>query len=214
MTERGKRSISAARRGSRASALGECRDGRPRQDGRDPARPRRTRVRRARAARGRARDGEDRARARDRRQRRRRVVLPHPVHARPAADRRHRPVRLQPARPRLRVPPRPDVRERPARRRDQPRDAEDAVGPARGDGGAAGDDRRRHAPLPEPFLVLATENPIEQEGTFPLPRRSSTASSSAPPSATRARTTSCASSRSRSSAIRSRLLRPNSRSTR
>ena len=23
--------------------------------------------------------------------------------------------------------------------------------------------------LPEPFLVLATENPIEQEGTFPLP---------------------------------------------
>jgi MoxR-like ATPase len=24
-------------------------------------------------------------------------------------------------------------------------------------------------PLPEPFLVLATENPIEQEGTFPLP---------------------------------------------
>ncbi len=24
-------------------------------------------------------------------------------------------------------------------------------------------------PLPEPFLVLATENPIEQEGTYPLP---------------------------------------------
>jgi MoxR-like ATPase len=24
-------------------------------------------------------------------------------------------------------------------------------------------------PLPEPFLVIATENPIEQEGTFPLP---------------------------------------------
>jgi hypothetical protein len=24
-------------------------------------------------------------------------------------------------------------------------------------------------PLPEPFLVLATQNPIEQEGTFPLP---------------------------------------------
>jgi MoxR-like ATPase len=24
-------------------------------------------------------------------------------------------------------------------------------------------------PLPDPFLVLATENPIEQEGTFPLP---------------------------------------------
>src|SRR5262249_2929387 len=24
-------------------------------------------------------------------------------------------------------------------------------------------------PLPEPFLLIATENPIEQEGTFPLP---------------------------------------------
>src|SRR5262249_26978331 len=27
----------------------------------------------------------------------------------------------------------------------------------------------RTRPLDEPFLVLATENPIEQEGTFPLP---------------------------------------------
>ena len=24
-------------------------------------------------------------------------------------------------------------------------------------------------PLPQPFLVLATENPIDQEGTYPLP---------------------------------------------
>jgi len=24
-------------------------------------------------------------------------------------------------------------------------------------------------PLPKPFLVLATQNPIEQEGTYPLP---------------------------------------------
>jgi MoxR-like ATPase len=31
-------------------------------------------------------------------------------------------------------------------------------------------------PLPEPFHVLATQNPIEQEGTYPCPRRSSTAS--------------------------------------
>ena len=51
---------------------------------------------------------------------------------------------LQPARPRLRVPAGPGLRERPPRRRDQPRDAEDAVGAARGDGRAAGDDRRRH----------------------------------------------------------------------
>ena len=30
--------------------------------------------------------------------------------------------------------------------------------------------------LPPPFFVLATQNPIEQEGTYPCPRRSSTAS--------------------------------------
>ena len=24
-------------------------------------------------------------------------------------------------------------------------------------------------PLPQPFLVLATQNPLEQEGTYPLP---------------------------------------------
>ena len=28
-------------------------------------------------------------------------------------------------------------------------------------------------PLPEPFFVLATQNPIEQEGTYPLPERKS-----------------------------------------
>ena len=27
----------------------------------------------------------------------------------------------------------------------------------------------RHAPRPEPFLVMATQNPIESEGTYPLP---------------------------------------------
>ena len=31
--------------------------------------------------------------------------------------------------------------------------------------------------LPEPFMVMATQNPIEYEGTFPLPRPSSTGSS-------------------------------------
>ena len=34
---------------------------------------------------------------------------------------------------------------------------------------SSGNDRRRHAPAARSFLVLATENPIEQEGTFPLP---------------------------------------------
>jgi len=33
-------------------------------------------------------------------------------------------------------------------------------------------------PLPDPFFVLATQNPIEQEGTYPLRKRSSTGSCS------------------------------------
>ena len=56
-----------------------------------------------------------------------------------------------------------------ARRRDQPRTGESAVGTARGDAGAAGDDQRRELRGSEPFLVLATQNPIESEGTYPLP---------------------------------------------
>ncbi len=31
--------------------------------------------------------------------------------------------------------------------------------------------------LPDPFMVLATQNPIEEEGTYVLPRRRWTASS-------------------------------------
>jgi MoxR-like ATPase len=42
--------------------------------------------------------------------------------------------------------------------------------------------------LPEPFLVLATQNPIDQEGTYQLPKPSSTASCSRSPSATRPKT--------------------------
>ena len=57
-----------------------------------------------------------------------------------------------------------------ARRRDQPHAAQDPVGAARGDGGGAGLGRRRlAAPLPRPFLVAATQNPVEYEGTYPLP---------------------------------------------
>ena len=64
----------------------------------------------------------------------------------------------------------PDLHEPAPRRRDQPRAAEDAGGAARGDAGAAGDDRGRHARCSSrPFLVLATQNPIEYEGTYPLP---------------------------------------------
>ena len=41
---------------------------------------------------------------------------------------------------------------------------------ARGDAGAADLDRRGVHPLPQPFLVLATQNPIDEEGTYVLPR--------------------------------------------
>ena len=44
--------------------------------------------------------------------------------------------------------------------------------------------------LPSPFLVLATQNPIEEAGTYPLPGRRSIASSSAWCSAIRRRATS------------------------
>jgi MoxR-like ATPase len=45
--------------------------------------------------------------------------------------------------------------------------------------------------VPRPFLLLATENPIEYEGTFPLPRRNSTGSSCGRRWATRRRSRSC-----------------------
>ena len=83
--------------------------------------------------------------------------------------RRHRALGLQPADGRVRVPPRPDHGPDRPGRRDQPRHAEDPVG-------AAGGMEERQVtvdgvtlPLPPPFIVMATQNPIEHEGTFPLP---------------------------------------------
>ena len=72
------------------------------------------------------------------------LVLAAPVHARPAAVGRHRRQRLQPALERVRVPAGPGVREPAARRRDQPRLAEDAGRAARVHAGEPGHDRRRH----------------------------------------------------------------------
>jgi hypothetical protein len=57
----------------------------------------------------------------------------------------------------------------PDGRRDQPRLAAHPVRASAGDAGEACDGGRRQRPLPKPFLVLATQNPIEQEGTYPLP---------------------------------------------
>ena len=81
--------------------------------------------------------------------------------------RRH--ARLPPRLGHLRRGARPSGLQLPPRRRDQPGAREGAVGAPRGDAGAPGDDRPRHVPQPDPFLVMATQNPIESEGTYPLP---------------------------------------------
>ena len=69
----------------------------------------------------------------------------------------------------LQLPPGPDLPRDRAGRRDQPRLAEDPVGAARGDGGGARHRRRRHPRRARPFMVIATQNPIEQAGTYRLP---------------------------------------------
>ena len=70
---------------------------------------------------------------------------------------------------RLRVSARPDLRPPRAGRRDQPRDAEDPVRAAGSDAGEDRHQRHQQHELERPFLVLATQNPIEMEGTYPLP---------------------------------------------
>ncbi len=113
-------------------------------------------------------------------------LLASAVHARPAALRRDRRQRLQPARRTSSSSARAGVRERPARRRDQPRLAEDAVGAARGDAGEPGDDRRRHAT--RSTALHGASRPRTRSSTRAptrCPRRSSTASRCASRSATR-----------------------------
>ena len=87
----------------RVPAARQHRDGRAREARADHARRRGPRLRRPRPARGRPGHREDRARAGDRAVDRGSARLPDPVHARPAADRRDRPLDLQPARAGLRV---------------------------------------------------------------------------------------------------------------
>ena len=127
-----------------------------------------------------------------------------PVHPRPPAVGRHRDRHLQPEVAGLRVPARPAVRERRARRRDQPRDAEDAVGPARGDGGAAGDDRRADVRRCRGRSSCSRPRTrSSSRASSRSPRPSSTASSCRRGSATRARRTSSRSSSTSRTATRS-----------
>ena len=107
------------------------------------------------------------------------------VHGRPAAGRHRRLADLQPARGALRVPPGPDLRQRRARRRGQPRLAEDAVGPA---GVHAGAPRhRRRAPRTSSRARSWSSPPRTPSSTRAptrCPRRRSTASWSGSRSAT------------------------------
>ena len=72
------------------------------------------------------------------------------------------------------------VRQRRARRRDQPRVAEDAVGAARGDGGAPGHRRRAHLPARRRRSWSSRRRTrSSSRAPIPCPRRSSTGSSCA-----------------------------------
>ena len=97
---------------------------------------------RALPARGRARRGQD-ARGGDPGHGRRRHVRPDPVHPGPGAGRHHRHPHLPAVQREVRRRAGPGLRQLPARRRDQPGPGQGAVGAARGDGRAAGLDRRR-----------------------------------------------------------------------
>ena len=61
------------------------------------------------------------------------------------------------------------LRQPGAGRRDQPGDAQDAVGAAGSDAGAVVTVGGHDVPARPPFFVLATQNPLEMEGTYPLP---------------------------------------------
>ena len=141
-----------------------------RQARRARARPARLPRRRARPARGLPGPREDARRPLVRAGRSSMELLAHPVHARPHAVGRHRLVDLQPARRRLRVPAGPDLHQPPARRRDQPRPAEDAGGAARGDAGAAGHDRGHDAPARAAVPRARDAEPDRVRGHVPAPR--------------------------------------------
>ncbi len=67
------------------------------------------------------------------------------------------------------LPARSRVHQHPPGRRAQPGVAQGAVGTARVDGGEPGQRRRHQPPAARPFMVIATQNPYDAAGTFPLP---------------------------------------------
>ena len=96
-------------------------------------------------------------------------LQPHPVHARPAARRRHRHADLQPAPGEFTIKKGPvfanlvladEINRAPAKVQSALLEAMQEKQVTIGD---------HTYPLEQPFLVLATQNPIEQEGTYPLP---------------------------------------------
>ena len=104
------------------------------------------------------------------RPRRRLLGAPHPVHPRPAAERRHRRQHLQPGAAGLRVQAGRRLRERGRRRRDQPRQPEDAVRPAGVHGGAAGHRRRRDLPAAAAVHRHRDPEPDRDGGHLPAAR--------------------------------------------
>ena len=96
--------------------------------------------------------------------------LAHPVHARPAAQRRHRRDDLRPGHQGLRVPPRARSSRRSSSptRSTAPRPKTQSALLEVMEEGKVTVDGVRHE-VGAPFMVIATQNPIEQAGTYRLP---------------------------------------------
>ena len=108
----------------------------------------------------------------------RRVVHAPAVHARPRAGRPRRHAHLAPVDRGLRHRVGPGVRQHRARRRDQPRARQGAVGAARGDGRAPGQHRRSHASrCPTRSSCSPRRTRSSPRASTRCPRRSATASS-------------------------------------
>ncbi len=117
-------------------------------------------------------------------------LQPYPVHAGPAARRRHRHADLQPAQRRLQHQERSGVRQPRSGRRDQSRPRQGAERPARSDAGEAGDHRRQQLP---PRTAVPRPGDAEPHRTgghlSACPKRKSIASCSSSSSRIQARKT-------------------------